>query len=242
MRDFNFKDDNIAVGQPLNELPQTPRVDETILQNESEPMRPFHVAASDEDSSNNTAKIVGGIVAGALLIGGSLYAYETFSTRAPAPQTVAMNAPTPNNAAMAPPANPPAIAPPATATDTTAAPSQTSPDGISPTPSRRAHSSNGTSAPPAASSADAAVNAPMTLTPQTAPPPEQSGSSGQTALQQPVSAPAVAGETTQPTPEVANNAAAGDNTPSDAAQAPTAPAQAEDSQNGLTTQPAMPAQ
>jgi hypothetical protein len=54
-------------------------------------------------------------------------------------------------------------------------------------------------ATPAPAQQDAAINQPMTLTPETAPAPQQS------AMQQPITAPNVSGQTVQPTPEVANN-------------------------------------
>jgi hypothetical protein len=238
MRDFTFNDTSrTATADIAGVRPQPDTVPENGRRDEAETaFQPFRPITDEDVSGNNTAKIAGGIVVGLLLIGGGIYAYE--SSSATRPQTVAMQTPTPGNMATAQPANPPAVAPPETATDTTAAPSQTSPDGISPTPSRsarpnrleKADNSDGRTGRASAPARDATINAPMTPTPENAPPAEQSAPAGQTAMQQPLTAPAVSGQTIQPTPEVANNSASDENPPSDAGSQASTPAPAQTDQ------------
>ena len=149
-------------------------------------------ADDDDDADNSTAKIAGAVLVGLLLVGGSIYAYES-TTANRAPQTAAVPAQHQTVAAAQPVTQ--------VTTPDISAPSNTMPAPVS-TP-RRMHSARVDVAPvttaTSTAAADPAVNAPMTLTPETAPAPQQS------AMQQPITAPNVSGQTSLPTPEVANN-------------------------------------
>lgn len=213
MRNFEFDKsaDIVAannLGAQSTELPaDTLRLDEQDREAVREDaLSTFHSKSDDDDESdNNTAKIAGAVLVGLLLVGGSIYAYES-TTANRASQTAAI-APVHQTVAAAQP-----VTPPVTTPDVSAPPAISTPASVSkPRPARSARANLATA--PAASvasqgnsasatstaSADPAVNQPMTLSPQTAPPPQQS------AMQQPITAPNVSGQTSQPTPEVANN-------------------------------------
>ena len=162
----------------------------------------------DEESGNNTAKIAGAVLVGLLLIGGSIYAYES-TVADHAPKTVAMLPPAPQHNATADQAVTPPVTTPETgntSSATTAPPAVSTPKpargraSAAPVPAEEPTPSAPAMAPATSASADPAINQPMTLTPQTAPLPQQS------AMQQPITAPDVSGQSAQPTPEVANNA------------------------------------
>ncbi|HWY60818.1 MAG TPA: hypothetical protein VNW15_02850 [Rhizomicrobium sp.] len=196
-------------------------------------------ADGGKESGNMTARIVAGIVMGLLIIGGSIFAYKSASTSSPLLPAMTAKATTPVNSPVAPlstapdaaalssqtspdgisPTSPPVEAPPATAPETADSPSQTSPTGILPTPSRTANSANTASRRQRSRVADDPINAPMTLTPETALRPHQSARAGRTSFaddpinapmtltpetapppQQPVAPPAVPGLTSQPVP------------------------------------------
>lgn len=251
MRDFNFNDtprtieaNNVGLTPSAQDVPLNVRSDESLREETS--LRPFHVEV-EKDPANNTAKIVGGIVVGLLILGGGIYAYKSSSAPVQGQQQLALKTPTSNHAATNQAATASPVAP-TPDTSATPAPAET----ITPSPNRssrtlkaadNADSSTATAAntatPPAATT-DEAVNAPMTLTPQTAPPAEQPAPAGQTAMQQPVTAPDVSGQTVQPAPEVANNAAVdtAQTAPQPATVQPqlTAPAD----QPAQTDQPAQP--
>jgi hypothetical protein len=235
MREFGKPNETTPVVVDAKPLDNFIRRDEDMHAAEvKDGMRPFHVEV-ETDGSNNTAKIIGGVVVGLLIIGGGIYAYES-SRSVPVQQQVALKTPAQNQAAP----DQAAAAPENSAPDANAAPTPAAAPA-SPPPSRRMIKSaadNSAPAPMAApaqqsAAADPAINAPMTLTPQTAPPPEQAAPAGQTAMQQPVTAPDVSGQTNQPTPSVADNGPA-----SAAPRTLTPQLQAPDSQ----TQPATPAQ
>ena len=241
MRDFNFKDDantgatnidgaNVDL-RPLETPPEILTLDE-MPQEDS--LRPFHVE-QDEEESNNLPKIVGAAVIGLLIVGGGLYAYETTFAHPATVKTVAMNT------AAAPTSMAATTPPPSAAPDTSSAPSSAAPmpapsvKSASQTPAAKTKLSRSepVQSEPAQQSAsnvpgvgigptnDAAINAPMTLTPDTAPAPEAGSSSqtadnsqpGQTALQQPITTPNV-GNNLQPTASVAANQTPSNQTPS----------------------------
>ncbi len=190
----------------------------------------------DEDSSNNTAKIAGAVFVGLLLVGGSIYAYESAIANH-APQTVAMLPQRHNAVAVQ------TVAPPVTTAETgnTSSATTAPPPAVStpkpargrasaaPVPAEEPTPSAPAMAPATSASADPAINQPMTLSPQTAPLPQQS------AMQQPITAPDVSGQSAQPTPEVANNASGAATVQPDLI--PPAP-----SQTGAAVPPATPAQ
>jgi hypothetical protein len=257
MRNFEFdKSDSADIGTAdivdvrQNELPaESLRLDEANREAVREDALSTFRSSNDDDgaSDNTTAKIAGAVLVGLLLVGGSIYAYES-TTANRAPQTVAMLKPAQHqNVAAAQP-----VAPPVTTPDVSAPSATTMPSAVS-TP-KRAHSARAalaTATPaPAASvapesnsapatstaSADSAINQPMTLTPETAPPPQQS------AMEQPIMAPNVSGQTGGPTPEVANNNASSSVTLPSATVQPTltAPAQP-DAAAQVPATPAAPA-
>jgi hypothetical protein len=253
MRDFNFKDDtntsaadidahNVDM-RPLETPPEILTMDETPPE---EPLRPFHIEQNEEES-NNLPKIIGAVVVGLLIAGGGLYAYETSFAHHATVKTVAMNttsAPTNNLAATTPP--------PSAAPDANAAPAAT-PEPAPPVKSAREipapkaelskrEPAQSLPAQQSASNApgvgigptdDAAINAPMTLTPDNAPAPQSVSSSqtaqasapAQTALQQPIVSPNV-GSTSQPTASVAAN------------QTPSVTAPSGDTSSATASQPA----
>ena len=218
MRDFNFNDGvntnsaDVSGIRPLETPPEILTLDETPREDS---LRPFHVEQSEEES-NSLPKIVGAAVIGLLIVGGGLYAYESSFAHPASVKTVAMatTAGPTNMAATAPQPVPdastaqPAATPAAPVKSATATPAPRT-DKTEPV-ERSASNVSGAGIAP---TNDAAINAPMTLTPDTAPPAEQSGSSGQTAeasqpaqtgLQQPITTPSV-GNTSQPTASVAAN-------------------------------------
>jgi hypothetical protein len=156
----------------------------------------------DDDSDNNTAKIAGAVLVGLLLVGGSIYAYES-TTANRAPQAAAIQPAQHQTVAAAQLVTPPVTAPDVSAQSDTSTPAQVS----TPKPARSARTDvapaaiapQSNSAPATSTAAADPDNPPMTLTPETAPAPQQS------AMQQPITAPNVSGQTSQPTPEVANN-------------------------------------
>jgi hypothetical protein len=163
--------------RPLEETPRNIRLEEGP---QTEGLRPFRI--EEDETSGNTLKIVGGVIVGLLLIGGGFYAYKVSTATTPQ-QQVALKTPAINHAAndqypvSAPP--PPASAMPA------ATPAATPP--APPTPvqhpiraARNEHQNDRLS-----DGSDNAINAPMTLTPETAPPPQQSSEQSETAMQQP---------------------------------------------------------
>jgi hypothetical protein len=213
MREFGKPDTtaNIAGVRALQEeTPVVMRLDEPIAPEPIEPegVRPFHANMEDE-KGNNTAKIIGGVVVGLLIIGGGIYAYESSrslpTSQQVALQTPAVNQPALDRTAAAPPA-PEAMTPGNNAAPAAApAPKHKTSRAVR---AARNADENSTVAP----APDAAINAPMTLTPDTAPPPEQAlaaqpAPTGQSAMQQPVTAPGVTSPAT-PAPEIANNNAA----------------------------------
>jgi hypothetical protein len=210
MRNFDFNNNdantsaaNIAGIRPdLDQPVETLRLDEPVYEEQAS-LSTFHISSDNDDvSSNNTAKIAGAVIVGLLLVGGSLYAYESTIGK---PQTVAMLPTAPqHNATVAQ-----TVRPPLASLDANGAPSVSTPHAMStPKPGRiRTGSVDTTSSPDFASTQTAAtssthdsgVNQPMTLTPENAPAPQQS------AMQQPITAPNVTGASAEPTPEVANN-------------------------------------
>jgi hypothetical protein len=196
---------NIAGVRPV-QAPQSLGLEERTAQDMTDQdttgLRPFQVGKEENDESSNTAKIAGGIVMGLLLLGGGLYAYES-SSRSTAPQQLALKTPASNHIAAD---QYPTAAPPKQ--DNTATPAATPP--VNPTRPvrhriiRAAENTDRNAARPAPAVRDAAINAPMTLTPESAPPPQKP----QTAMQQPLTAPDVSapsGRGAQPAPAVANN-------------------------------------
>jgi len=246
MRDFNFKDEpstsaaDIAAIRPLETPPEAVILDETAILDETPhedtaSLRPFHVE-TDEEESNNLPKIVGAAVIGLLIVGGGLYAYETtFAHQAPV-KTVAMNTTAaPSNLAATTPqpsSTPDTSAPPPAATSAPAAPVKSATatpapksEPVKSEPVERSASNAPSNAPGVGigPTSDPAINAPMTLTPDTAPPPQGSQTAAasppaQTAMQQPITAPDV-GNSSQPTASVAANQASGVTAPSDTAPA-----------------------
>jgi hypothetical protein len=217
MRNFEFDKNradvsaaNIA-GVRQTELPaESLRLDEPARETlREDALSAFRESVDNEESANNTAKIAGAVLVGLLLVGGSIYAYES-TTANHAPQMVAMLPPAPQRNAKADQA----VTPPVSTPDTSApaANSMSTPPPVSPSRPARIRSGQAAAKPVPATesstpapattsaSADPAINQPMSLTPETAPPPEQSG------MQQPITAPNVSGQSAQPTPEVANNA------------------------------------
>jgi hypothetical protein len=168
----------------------------------------FHTAKDqDDEDGDNTLTIASGILAGLLIIGGGIYAYESMH-RATAPQQVALKTPAANPMAADQAATPPAATPDSAAPAMTAPP-QPAPAAPAPRRSRAVKAGDDSAASSATASAGRAINAPMTLTPDTALAPQQSvpGSvpAGQTAMQPPLSAPDVSGQNAQPMPAIANN-------------------------------------
>jgi hypothetical protein len=173
----------------------------------------------DEDSTGKTAKIVGGVIAGLLIVGSGIYAYEEAHAPAP-PEQVALKTPVTNHIAND---QYPTSAPLPESSTTPAATPPTSPP-----PVRRTIRAAENSRP--AHAADDAINAPMTLTPETAPPPQPSQSSPQMAMRQPFVAPNALAN--QPTSSVAAN---------DTMREPQTPTQPADPSLAPTEQAEVPA-
>jgi hypothetical protein len=210
MRNFDFDNNdanisaaNIAgIRSDLDQPIETLRLDEPIYQDQAS-LSSFHKSTDndDNDTSNNAAKIAGAVMVGLLLVGGSIYAYESMTGK---PQTVAMLPAAPQrNAKVEQP-----VTAPVTSPDANSAPSVSTARVMSTSrPGRvRAVLAGTTPSPDSASQIaatssthDSSVNQPMTLTPENAPPPQQS------AMQQPITAPTVTSSSADPTPEVANN-------------------------------------
>jgi hypothetical protein len=200
--------------------------------NENLSLGSLHTAKDQDDGDgDNTLTIASGILAAVLIIGGGIYAYESMH-RATAPQQVALKTPVANPVAANQAATPPAATPDSAAAAMTAPP-QPAPAAPAPSRSRAVKAADDSAAPPSSATASAApaVNAPMTLTPDTAPAPQQSAPAGQTAMQ-PLTAPDVSDQSGPSTPSMANNAAPGVNSrelqapaaqlPADGAQEPAA--------------------
>jgi hypothetical protein len=113
MRNFEFDNDRADVNatkiagvrQDLEPPVESLRLDEPLDEAAREALRDdalsaFHKSSDDEDSDNNTAKIAGAVLVGLLLVGGSIYAYES-TVANHTPQTVAMLPPAPQHNAMA---------------------------------------------------------------------------------------------------------------------------------------------
>lgn len=198
MRDFNFPN-----------VPRTALGDGASRPGESEDavLRRFHSETqaqetqAQDEKSHSKAKIAGGILAGFLMLGGGLYAYEAVSRNTQAPQQqVALNAPASNRVAADPY---PSSAPPTATPDNIPAP-----DGVLATTEPASQPSTATvqmiaettDADVNASAADP-INAPLTVT-DMAPAPEQPG---QMALQQPITAPLVSGQAIESLPAIASN-------------------------------------
>ena len=212
MRNFGFENNDSAdIGTPAildtltNMLPaETLRLDEAEREAVADDaISTFRTSSNDDEdeSDNNTAKIAGAVLVGLLLVGGSIYAYES-ATANHAPQT-AMLAPAQHQtvAAAQPATPPPAATPDATAPSAASTPKAPVHSAARATATTAASIEPQSNVAPATStaSADPVINQPMTLTPETAPAPQQS------AMQQPITAPNVSGQTDEPTPEVANN-------------------------------------
>jgi hypothetical protein len=233
------------------------------LSTPAEGLRPFHVETEEDTQGNNTAKIIGGVVVGLLIIGGGIYAYE--SSRSVPAQQVALKTPAVNHPAL----DQTAAAPPAPEAEATTPDSNATPQpATAPVKPKTSHvvksasnpvdNSTASAAPDMARSTDPAINAPMTLTPENAPAPEQtapaqsapvpSAPTGQTAMQQPtvqqpVIAPDVNNQTNAPMPSMATNTPATD-TPTSVTPSglPTAPlAQQSPAQQQLTQMENQPA-
>ena len=145
-----------------------------------------HAGRREDGSGNNTAKIVGGITIGLLLIGGGIYAYEMSPIHVPVSHPVALNPPLPRSTTVQRSSNQPVAATPAIAPEATITPAPTASGGNPRPPSSKADSSNGVS-PQETLTTDNPINAPMTLKPETAPPPQQSGPADQNQPQPPKS-------------------------------------------------------
>lgn len=234
MRNFEFDKDRAGTSAVADVRPNLESPVESLDERESmrqDALAAFPNSPDEGDSeSNNTARIAGAVIVGLLLVGGSIYAYESTNH---APQTVAM-LPQQHNAVAVQ-----TVGPPATTPDASSEPAAGStPPAIStprpvrstrssltakPVPEAQASTSAPATAPTSSASADPAINQPMTLTPETAPLPQQS------AMQQPITAPNVSGSSTQASPEVANNASGTatvqpDLTPAQPATSPATPA------------------
>ena len=136
------------------------------------PSRPHRAYRGEEDAGSNSAKIVGVIIIGLLLIGTGIYTYEMSSANAPQP--VAMKPSVLRGIGIEQPVKQPAMATAAVAPDPSIVPSQSASDNILPSPALTANSSKDRSPLPQVPDADDPINAPMTLTPETAPAPQQS--------------------------------------------------------------------
>ena len=180
----------------------------------------FHTAKDQDDKDgDNTLTIASGILAAVLIIGGGIYAYESMH-HATAAQQVALKTPATNPMAADQAATPPAATPDNAAPAMTAPP-QPAPAAPAPRRSPAVKAADDSAAPPPSTTASAepAINVPMTLTPDTAPAPQQSAPAGQTAMQ-PLTAPDVSDQSGPSTPSMANNAAPGVNLPSSEPQTP----------------------
>ena len=172
------------------------------------PSRQVH--AGGREDGNNRARIAGGITAGLLLIGAGISEYEMPPIPVPVSHAVAMNAPrgmavprtadppvmaglqvpiTPSPAAsgaMPPPPSsransPDGDAPSAGQNQRTQSSLRRPRHGMQLAITGRADNSNGKPRLPGTVAADDPIDAPMTLTPETAPPQQQPGPRGQTA-------------------------------------------------------------
>jgi hypothetical protein len=186
MREFGKPNDAPGAYQrPPEETPQNITLEEAAP---TEGVRPFPV--EDGETSGNTAKIIGGVIVGLLIVGGGFYAYKMSTATTPVPQQqVALKTPATNHVAndQYPVSAPPV---PETSAAPAALPAATPPSP--PSPAR--HPIRAASNEPSSAS-DSGINAPMTLTPETAPPPQQptQQSTPQTAMQQPSGTPNVPG-------------------------------------------------
>ena len=111
MRDFGFKDTdaapentsaaNIAGIRPAPVDPEPALLlDEPVR--EPEGLRPLNATRDrddDDDGTNNTAKIVGGVLVGLLLVGGGIYAYESTYANTQPQQQMALKTPSANHVA-----------------------------------------------------------------------------------------------------------------------------------------------
>jgi hypothetical protein len=122
-------------------------------------MRP----ADKEEDGFGAAKIVAGVIVGVLILGGALYAYKIATATTPQ-QQLAFKTPATNHVAND---QYPAVAPPAPPPETSAVPATPSMPPPGPPPVRHPVRAARNAA------SDDAINAPMTLTPDTAPPPQQ---------------------------------------------------------------------
>jgi len=231
MRDFNFNDaantDTTDFGsiRPLETPPEavilqeTPHEKETPREDTSS-LRFSHTDL-DEEEASNLPKIIGAVVVGLLIVGGGIYAYETsFTNRAPV-KTVAMRttaAPT-TLAAVPPPSTPDASATPEPTARVKSAAAGAAPktEPVEQSASLAPLDAPGVGIGP---TNDPAINAPMTLTPETAPAPQDAprqtadaNPPAQTTMQQPITAPDV-GNTSQPTASIAANQTNGITSPS----------------------------
>ncbi len=225
MRDFNFNQDentsaaNIAGVRPQEAPPETLILEETPRdENPPSSLSSFHVEQDEE--AGNLPRIAGAVMVGLLIVGAGIYAYESHMIAKPAVKMAAltttaapagMAASTPSQ--PAPEITPPAATPPvksASQTSAPQAPEQTAPEQTAPEQTAAKTPTPGVGIGP---TNDPAIDAPMSFTADNAPPPQQPGSSVQTAtanqpatlaLQQPITAPDV-GSASQPTASVANN-------------------------------------
>ena len=162
MRNFNFENNYGAdIGAPAvldtrtDVLPaETLRLDEAEREAVADDaIRTFRTSSNDDDdeSDNNTAKIAGAVLVGLLLVGGSIYAYES-ATANHAPQTAALQPAQHQTVAAVQPVTPP----PATIPDATAP--------VTSTPKASVRSSAHATATPAASVEPQSNSAPATST------------------------------------------------------------------------------
>ncbi len=156
MREFGRPEET----PPLEETPENIPLEDV----NSAALRPLPVQ-DEEGSGHGTATIVVGVVIGALVVGGAFYAYKISTADMP-PQQVALKTPAVNHVANDQIPEPvPPVPPPETNPAPAPAPSATPPLGPPITAARNGARSR--------SPRDDAINAPMTLTPENAPPPQQ---------------------------------------------------------------------
>jgi hypothetical protein len=240
MRDFNFSDANTATANivDVRPIPQELPLSDDMRRDEIEDgatLSSFHRTEEENEASNNTAKIAGAVLVGLLIVGGGIYAYESTLKNTTAPQAVAMKTPAPSTMAAA---TPDTTAPDTqTATQPASTPSSATAPSVPARQTVRTARDASSDTSTAASTTDMAVNQPMTLTPQTAPPAQQSSPSQTAQIQQPIIAP-LGQPAIQPQPEVANNASSDVTLPSGDTTA-NAPAAAP---SDATVQPAAPVQ
>ena len=89
MREFGKPADETGV-RPLAHGPAI-KLDDEIRETPDEGMRPFLADTGEDEADHTAAKLIGGVVAGALILGGGLYAYETTMTNTLPPQQIAAN-------------------------------------------------------------------------------------------------------------------------------------------------------